>query len=98
VILWRGALGLNHLTNFTTSQKRFFIFVFGHRHGFRRRRRRRRKRRRNILRHRFRFSFFLRLCVQFSTFSDDYLRLFMGLGEDSELGGGALFATTGHLT
>jgi hypothetical protein len=69
VILWRGAL-----TNFTTSQTRFFIFVFGLRHmfksrrrrgvfrfrfGFRFNRRRKRRRRKSILRH----SFFLRQSI-----------------------------------
>jgi hypothetical protein len=44
VILWRGAL-----TNFTTSQTRFFIFVFGLRHIFKSRRRR------GLFRFRFRF-------------------------------------------
>jgi len=61
VILWRGALGqgaLNHLTHFTTSQTRFFIFVFGHRYRFRRGFHRHRFGRRR--RGRFRFSFRLR--------------------------------------
>jgi len=51
VILWRGAL-----TNFTMSQTRVFIFVFGLRHMFTSRRRRGlfrfrfgRRRRRNLL-------------------------------------------------
>jgi len=103
VILWRGAL-----TNFTTSQTRFFIFVFGLRHMFKRRRGlfrfrfrfrfgRRRRRRRLLLGHRFSFVFF-RLGVQFRSFGDDYLRLLTGLGEDGELGGGVLFATTGLIT
>ena len=35
---------------------------------------------------------------QLKSFGDDYLRLLTGLGEDGELRGGALFATTGHLT
>ena len=52
---------MNHLTNFTTSQKRFFIFVFGLRHMFKSRMRRglfrfrfgmrRRRRRRNLFQH-----------------------------------------------
>ena len=32
------------------------------------------------------------------SFGDDDLRLLTGLGEDGELRGGALFATTGHIT
>jgi hypothetical protein len=63
-ILWRGALGQNHVTNFTTSQTRFFIFVSGrrhfYRHGFRRRRIRhmfRRRGRRGRFRSSFRFRF-----------------------------------------
>jgi hypothetical protein len=105
VILWRGAL-----TNLTTSQTRFFIFVFGHRNGFSRKRRRR-----SLLRQRFRFGwrsfifgfrrrgyifrfrfrdFFFRQRIQFRSFGYDYLRLLTGLGENIEQGGGALFATT----
>jgi len=100
VILWRGTL-----TNFTTSQTRFFSFVFGHRHRFRSRRRRGlfrfsfrfgRRRRGLLLRHGFGSRFLKR--IYFRSFGDDDLRLLTGLGEDGELGGGALFATTGHLT
>jgi hypothetical protein len=41
---------------------------------------------------------FLRQSAQFSSFGDDYLRLLTGLGEDGELRGSSLFATTAHLT
>jgi hypothetical protein len=100
VILWRGSL-----TNFTTSQTRFFIFTFRsrvflrsflrHRHGF--------GFLRSFLRHRHGFGFWrngFRGCdrfllrIYFRSFGDDDLRLLTGLGEDGELGGGALFATS----
>ena len=50
-----------------------------------------------VFQHRFRFVF-LRQSVQFSSLGDDDLRLLTGLGEDGELRGSSLFATTGHLT
>ena len=50
-----------------------------------------------VFQHRFSFVI-LRQSVQFSSFGDDDLRLLTGLGEDGELRGGSLFATTGHLT
>ena len=95
MILWRGVL-----TNFTTSQTRFFIFIFGLRHMFKSMRRRGlfrfrfrfgRRRRGLLLRHGFGSRFLKR--IYFRSFGDDYLRLLTGLGEDGELGGGALFAT-----
>jgi len=63
----------------------------------------RRRRRVRFLRHSFRFGrrgyifrfrvFFLRQSIYFRSFGDNDLRLLTGLGEDGELGGGALFAT-----
>ena len=77
------------------------------RRGFCRQRFRRKRRERfrfsfrlrfgRVFQHRFRFVF-LRQSVQFSSFGDDDLRLLTRLGEDGELRGGALFATTGLVT
>ena len=95
VILRRVSLG--HLTNFTPGQSRFFIFAFrsrvlqhGQRFWFGR----------SFVRHSHRFKFlrsfvFLRQSVYFRSFGDDDLRLLTGLGEDGELRGSSLFATTG---
>jgi hypothetical protein len=102
-----------HAVNVAILWTRFFIFAFGHRYRFRRGfyRQRFRRRRRGRFRFSFRLRFgkrirhshrssfvFLRQSVQFSSFGDDDLRPLTGLGEDGELRGGSLFATTGHLT